>query len=306
MKTCCPSCQTIFRVSSEQLRVRAGKVRCGQCRAVFNAIDNLVDEDTVVTPLSPLSVPAAEPATPEREAEERPAGQAETVKAVPLTGPEEAMVCHLPPPVAEPDPVAAGPAKNTPDQAQAGGSALPVAETNVDADQGQWLGAPPMSADRSVQRTFLVAAILLLLLLAAQLVFHLRSTLAISAPALRPALEALSNALGSEMPLPRRAELVSIESSDLQTDPGRSKLLVLQANLRNRASYAQAYPALELTLTDTRDKAVARRVLFPEEYLSPAALEAKSFAANAEVEIRLWLEAVQINAAGYRLYVFYP
>ena len=45
MKTCCPSCQTIFRVTSEQIRVRAGKVRCGQCRTVFNAIDRLLDED---------------------------------------------------------------------------------------------------------------------------------------------------------------------------------------------------------------------------------------------------------------------
>jgi predicted Zn finger-like uncharacterized protein len=48
VKTCCPSCQTIFRVSPEQIRARAGKVRCGQCRAVFNAIDRLLDEDGLV------------------------------------------------------------------------------------------------------------------------------------------------------------------------------------------------------------------------------------------------------------------
>ncbi|HRI91316.1 MAG TPA: zinc-ribbon domain-containing protein, partial [Accumulibacter sp.] len=30
MKTCCPGCQTIFRVTPEQLKARAGKVRCGR------------------------------------------------------------------------------------------------------------------------------------------------------------------------------------------------------------------------------------------------------------------------------------
>jgi hypothetical protein len=45
--------------------------------------------------------------------------------------------------------------------------------------------------------------------------------------------------------------------------------------------------------------------LQPDEYLPPAARD-KSFAANADVEIRLWLEAGGIKAAGYRLYVFYP
>jgi predicted Zn finger-like uncharacterized protein len=51
VKTCCPSCQTIFRVTSEQIRARAGKVRCGQCRTVFNAIDGLLDDDAPPTPI---------------------------------------------------------------------------------------------------------------------------------------------------------------------------------------------------------------------------------------------------------------
>ncbi|HRQ95444.1 MAG TPA: zinc-ribbon domain-containing protein, partial [Candidatus Accumulibacter phosphatis] len=56
MRTCCPTCQTVFRVTSEQLRLRAGKVRCGQCRAVFNAIDNLADD---AGDALPVTAPAA-------------------------------------------------------------------------------------------------------------------------------------------------------------------------------------------------------------------------------------------------------
>jgi predicted Zn finger-like uncharacterized protein len=68
VKTCCPSCQTIFRVTSEQIRARAGKVRCGQCRTVFNAIDSLLDDDApLLTPIAPdqaTVAASAEQATP--------------------------------------------------------------------------------------------------------------------------------------------------------------------------------------------------------------------------------------------------
>jgi hypothetical protein len=100
--------------------------------------------------------------------------------------------------------------------------------------------------------------------------------------------------------------LLSIETSDLQTDPEHNQLLALQATLRNQASYAQAYPALELTLTDSNDKAIARRVFCPRNTCRPRRSMTNRLPANADLEIRLWLEAREVHAAGYRLYVFYP
>jgi len=41
MYTQCPHCQAFFEVSAEHLKAAAGDVRCGQCLAVFNALDNL-------------------------------------------------------------------------------------------------------------------------------------------------------------------------------------------------------------------------------------------------------------------------
>ncbi len=38
--TRCPHCQTRFRVTEQQLGAASGKVRCGQCREVFNALEN--------------------------------------------------------------------------------------------------------------------------------------------------------------------------------------------------------------------------------------------------------------------------
>ncbi|WP_374691626.1 DUF3426 domain-containing protein [Accumulibacter sp.] len=324
MRTCCPTCRTVFRVTPEQLRLRAGKVRCGQCRAVFNAVDNLFDGDSLASP-AVASLVATAGATsrlpPEARAsahtEPTPSPAEPVARPVAVASPSVVAavsdIATLPAPIQraeEPERAAdeSSPADRPSPDAAAADQSLPGAADGL-SDPSRWLAeAPgvPSPAPRSVRTTFLGVAVLLACVLAGQFVFHQRGSIAISAPALRPLLAALSAAFGSEIPLPRQAALVSIESSDLQAHPGRDKLLVLQATLRNRAPYPQAYPALELTLTDTRDKAVARRVLLPEEYLSPAALTDASFPTNAETEVKLWLEAREIDAAGYRLYLFYP
>ena len=312
MNTCCPNCQTIFRVTPEQLRARAGKVRCGNCRAVFNAIDRLLDDDAIrgvaAAPLVALTVPqetAAEAAAAREVLTEHSVANVERamveVEALPERGADEsatvsAEVQQLPGDVG--------------DGAAGDDGGVPDADEDA-TDRGDWLkesgDAPAVHADRSVTRPFAIIATLLALTLLGQIVFHFRGAIRIALPAFEPALAAMSAALGSDMPLPRRADLLSIEASDLQTDPAANKLLVLQVTLRNRAPFAQAYPALELTLTDTNDRPVVRRVIQPAQYLPPtAALDDESIAAGAEVEIRLWLEAKGIAAAGYRLYVFHP
>ena len=44
MYTNCPECGTVFRISSSDLRVAEGTVRCGHCSATFNALGSLTDE----------------------------------------------------------------------------------------------------------------------------------------------------------------------------------------------------------------------------------------------------------------------
>ncbi|OYW26274.1 MAG: hypothetical protein B7Z51_10240, partial [Methyloversatilis sp. 12-65-5] len=39
----CPACATVFRVDTVQIRAREGRVRCGRCHAVFDALDAMVD-----------------------------------------------------------------------------------------------------------------------------------------------------------------------------------------------------------------------------------------------------------------------
>ncbi|MDQ0142598.1 DUF3426 domain-containing protein [Cupriavidus necator] len=46
--TRCPACRTAFRLVADQLRLRQGLVRCGQCETVFDAREHLIE-----IPLSP-------------------------------------------------------------------------------------------------------------------------------------------------------------------------------------------------------------------------------------------------------------
>ncbi|MFC5299841.1 DUF3426 domain-containing protein [Azospira restricta] len=341
MLTCCPACGTNFRVTPEQLKARAGKVRCGKCQTVFNALDTLLEATPPATETAPASAaeslppppaaPAAAPVPP--VADFAPAAIAEADKDE-----ETEHISDVPADIAqaspgiEPEPAArkAEPAgehaiESAPDEAAEAPPLSPEAvrdtalaaglvaarETTELPGYNKWAEGAFTGTTSLAEPTarplwpFVLAALLLLVALAGQVGHHFRAEIAVASPALRPLLEAGCAALGCDIPLPRHSELVSIESSDLQIDPAQGGALALSATLKNRAAYAQAWPLLEVTLTDVQDNAVVRRVLQPADYLPPK-LDPTVFPPNGEVGVRLWLEAKDVVAAGYRLYVFYP
>jgi hypothetical protein len=147
---------------------------------------------------------------------------------------------------------------------------------------------------------FVLVSVLLLIALIMQVLHYYRTEIVLR----MPSAQSMYDLLGIDIPLPRNPGLVSIETSDLQSDNARG-LFVLQATLKNRATFRQAWPALELSLTDTNDAVVARRVMYAAEYLPPGTTS-DAFPANGDVAIRLWIEAKDVGASGYRLYIFYP
>jgi len=72
MYTCCPHCQTCFRITKAQLDVAQGKVRCGHCQEVFNGKENLrenisANESKPTPPATQPTPPAAPPSQPEAD-----------------------------------------------------------------------------------------------------------------------------------------------------------------------------------------------------------------------------------------------
>lgn len=70
--TRCPHCQTRFRVTEKQLGAAGGKVRCGQCRQVFNALDNAESEAPEPEPVQTEQQEQTEREEPSSTAEQQP------------------------------------------------------------------------------------------------------------------------------------------------------------------------------------------------------------------------------------------
>ena len=238
MMTRCPTCDTAFRVTEQQLGARAGQVRCGRCDTLFDAIATL-STDPVTRPRDPPSPPTS-------------------------------------------------------------GSMAVLLGTEKDSSFDFGPHAPQPRS-----RLWWIGCLLLLLALLAQGGFRYRGEIAVLVPEAKPLLERVCVELGCDVPLPRRAELLSIESSDLQADGSHPNVMVLTATLRNRAAFLQAFPALELSLTSADGQTVARRVLLPKDYVAQPARSDAGFAAGSELQIRVYIEAAALKPTGYRLYLFY-
>ncbi len=284
MMTRCPACGTAFRVTPEQLKARGGKVRCGHCNAVFNALEALADAPSPAAPAAPT--PAAAPS------------------AEPLSEPPpEALVATKPETESQgADEAETGPPPSIVEPASREEETVALDSLLTGEDESASLSAEPARHTLA----WSMACLLALALLAAQAAYVFRGELSRSWPELRPLLEAMCERLECDIPLPRKAELAAIEASDLHPDPARKNLLVLAATLRNRADFAQAYPHLELTLTDMDDQPIVRKVFAPEDYLAQDADLRAGFAANAELPVNLLLDPGDSGASGYRLYLFYP
>jgi len=147
---------------------------------------------------------------------------------------------------------------------------------------------------------------LLVLALLLQLSYLWRADLAARIPSSRTLLQTMCNWLACQVGLPQNSELISIESSNLEADTNNSQLISLNVLLRNRAHYALALPHLELTLNDTQERALARRIFKPAEYLATSQQAEAGIPADQEISIKVWLALQELNPSGYRLVLIYP
>jgi predicted Zn finger-like uncharacterized protein len=147
-------------------------------------------------------------------------------------------------------------------------------------------------------------AAVLLLVLAAQLVLNFRNVLAARYPGARPALGAACALLGCRVELPTQIDNLAIETGELSTlGPDTYSLNTL---LRNQGSLVQAWPSIELELTDANDKPVLRRVFAPADYLPQGASAPAGFGGRSEQAVRLHFALTDLKPSGYHIAVFYP
>ena len=347
LATRCPNCNARFRVAADQLKLRAGLVRCGACQHAFDATANLsyVDDaalsntttagahvGTVIAAirkaeamaggglLDPVPLAARAPGSSagrdDMVATDHPPGQAESgPEAPPGAGAAIAAVDTAATDSA--DPAVASDRSDHPDRNLDGTGDPPVQDAAAAAADA---GATPQDIassflqdarrERSRVSPVLVAAgaFLLALLLLGQLAAAYRAEILVVFPQARPALGELCRIFRCTVDWPARHEHLVVVGTELQALPG-TPAFELTAVVRNRGNTTLALPAIELTLSDTLSRTVARRVFAPSEYLAgetdAEARLAAGLQAGADLTIRIAFEARGVNAAGFVVYPFY-
>ena len=265
--TRCAHCATTFRVTTQQLQASGGQVRCGHCQKIFDAFATLTAQEPPIASQEPVASAAGQ------FAEHRSAPESSGRPPVA----DSPAIRNDSPELARPDPA---------------------------ASLYEWEFRMPESPRRTVLWT--VLASLLAIALAGQAAYAYRTELMLLLPQTRSYYVWLCESFGCTIGLPKLSNYLHIEASDLKAvDPSHTNEIQLLVSVRNRAPVDLAYPAFELTLTNSLEQAIARRVFLPAEYLPPGA-QAGGLKAGTELPIQLFLDTGALRAAGYGLYMFYP
>lgn len=321
LATRCPACGTVFRVVPDQLRVSEGWVRCGRCANVFNASEALVDLDTgtprraadeatgrmVAAPISEPAPPAADDDLAPRSVAPGPVAAAQAPERQARQEPEEPQDRQEPESVPEP-------AEDRPSTQEESGIAdradPPFGDEPAPAPSagGEALPSFVRRADRAarwkqprVRAALLGATVLGALALAGQVGYETRDLLAARLPATRSALEQACRWLGCSVGAARSLEGLTVESSGL-VRVEQSNIYRLTVALRNRSALELALPALDLSLTDSQGRLLARRVMHAAEL----GVNQATLAAGRDLALQATLQTGPDGVAGYTIELFYP
>jgi hypothetical protein len=267
-----------------------------------------IDEELVAAPL-PGHEPELEPALPGPA----PRARAAADDAPPLPMRESSASVITPPAAAHVPPAAHTPAARRAEKAAARRSKL--TPTRIEAqpklraaeiDEPEFVrrGRQQEQNGRARKIALVVGAIALLVLLFAQGVLSFRNALAARFPAAKPALVSSCAVFGCRVELPAQIDNLAIETGELTTLGGGAYSFTTE--LRNAGGTAQAWPSLELALTDADDKPLVRRVFGPRDYLATDTPVANGIAPRAEHAIKLHFRVDDLKPSGYHIAVFYP
>ncbi|MBA8883740.1 zinc-ribbon and DUF3426 domain-containing protein [Dokdonella fugitiva] len=98
-------------------------------------------------------------------------------------------------------------------------------------------------------------------------------------------LDPLCAKLGCRLPLRHDAATLELLSRDIRPHPSVQGALIISATLRNDAAFAQAFPTVEITLSDLDEKRIAMRRFAPREYLGDARTIAAGLAPGASTAL---------------------
>jgi predicted Zn finger-like uncharacterized protein len=323
--TRCTSCGTLFKVVADQLKISNGWVRCGQCGSVFDAQQNAMPDpeappaQVTALPAESAVAPSAEPEpspTPSPSAHEEPPAHPELVKPVaPTAAPESSEDSRSEPSKSSDFTDSTGwPV----DEGELMPELKPGDSAHPELDETPTFIAQAQRAARwqspAVRLALLGVISALAVALAAQVALQERDRVAAQWPQSKPWLERLCRFANCQIQAFKQIEAITVDASSFNRDQ-RSPALpdsALQTysvgvTLKNIGTLPVALPHIELSLQDSNEQTILRRVLSPAQL----GMNAPSLGAAQDLSGKL---SVQIDAAklaggrvqGYRILAFYP
>jgi len=324
MQTTCPSCHAVFRVRPEQLEAHAGKVRCGKCAYVFNGFETLITPIETVSFMAPYEEDVEDAVKnsavvrlPDSESAEQQ-GESVTVYDVRPITIVESMSGSFP---LQTDAQLAREAEEI-NRVIAATSHPDLIQEEARPEGNNGLKISPelhaklsnlqqqLSEQEKGRRWYLlgwgIGSLLLLLALAGQSIYFYRDMIAVYYPQTKPLLANICHIFACEVKLPANIGLIKLDGHELQAMPDHPNVVTFSALLRNNATHRQAYPNLELTLTNLTNQVLARRHFTPKEYLPPGTKTESGMPMQEEIPLKLTLDLDRLEAVGYKPRVYYP
>ncbi len=310
MYAACPACKTVYPITAVQLRLAAGRVRCGNCHTVFDAtaalfddpqqalafaeqqlsavsqeIDDLVDRALDEVPATDADEPVedsrieADAVEPDAETQvDVPDRHAPVASAIP-----EPVQTDQPVSREQEEPIAdlvdvaigslgAGPGADR-DTYAAPVSAEFVSAASASEQTGEAHPAALMfdtGTDGARTSWGAIAAALFLTVLLLGQYVWAERYRLSAVPGFRPYLETACSVLGCDLPLRHETARLEIIEREIRNHPNVNDALLVNATFINRADFAQRYPVFEVAFSDVSGTPIAVRRFLPDEYLREA------------------------------------
>ena len=293
MYTQCPRCQAVFRVTTAELTLSDGQVRCGECLTVFNGMDSLSvlppdDEQTQAEEKDREQTRQAA-----REARKLSRASQDEVQAPPdseAPGAPDGPEAPGEEPGPRADPLAESPPEPATDSPQTPphtplSPTPPRAAPRVLQEELQETTTAP--SHRAILGTLALGGLCAVLigLLSLQVLYHERERLG-AYPEVAPVVNWLCDRLNCSTPERRDPEAFQITQRNIYSHPNAQGALMIQASFINQAGFSQPPPRVELSFRDLQGELLAVRRFNPEQYLPPGP-ELQSIAPREGVDFSL-------------------
>ncbi|MGY8870063.1 MAG: zinc-ribbon and DUF3426 domain-containing protein [Pseudomonadales bacterium] len=296
INTCCPACKTHFNVTTGQLKVAAGMVRCGSCLHVFNAtpIDpankpsvvkpSIAQSPAVKSPLVKSPKQADETIDQKLHKIDRNKTRSQTKTPTPAsisTQPKQTFSQDIFPK----------------EKLTATLHTMSLNIPHMDIDQHEEAVTTTLSPFRYI--TYLCIAALIALLISQLLWF--KQDQWTQKDLLRPVYKTLYEFV--ELPLPAKKAPLLILNKKLIIQPHEELTDAIRVSvlLENTAEFSQPFPTLQLLFTDIKGRTTSQRTLAVEEYINTTLFPQQLMPSKQPIQIQIDLMAPGRRAVGYQL-----